>query len=204
MSSNLYSYLFFKSLYQPAEAFGELTKVDPAPVSILIRYSVWLLLLPPVFSLIGASNFGWRVGAPAPIEIPFDSLLLISVAYFFVLVFGLISTALISCWMASTYGANTSLGRHLALITIVGEPLAVASAVHLYPDVFVNVLILIPMMMWSMYLLYKGIPIVLETPPERGMLMASSLVGWLLVAAVSLLGLSMGLWTMGVGPLLGV
>jgi len=36
------------------------------------------------------------------------------------------------------------------------------------------------------------------------MLMASSLVGWLLVAAVSLLGISMGLWTMGVGPLLGV
>jgi len=36
------------------------------------------------------------------------------------------------------------------------------------------------------------------------MLMASSLVGWLLVAAVSLLGISMDLWTMGVGPLLGV
>jgi hypothetical protein len=34
--------------------------------------------------------------------------------------------------------------------------------------------------------------------------MASSLVGWLLVAAVSLLGISMGLWTMGLGPSLGV
>jgi hypothetical protein len=36
------------------------------------------------------------------------------------------------------------------------------------------------------------------------MLMASSLVGWLLVAAVSLLGISMALWTMGFGPFLGV
>jgi hypothetical protein len=134
----------------------------------------------------------------------FDTLVLVSLAYFFVLVFGLVSTSLISCWMASTYGASTSLGRHFALITIVGEPLALASGIHLYPDIFVNVLVLIPMMMWSMYLLYKGIPIVLETPPERGMLMASSLVGWLLVAAVSLLGISMSLWTMGVGPLLGV
>jgi len=89
-------------------------------------------------------------------------------------------------------------------MTIVGEPLAIASIAHLFPDVLVNVLVLIPTMIWSMYLLYKGIPIVLETPPERGMLMASSLVGWLLVAAVSLLGLSMSLWTMGVGPLLGV
>lgn len=204
MSSNIYPFLLFKSLYHPAEAFEELAKVDPSPLSILMRYSVWLLILPPLFSLLGASNFGWRVGGQSPIMMSFDTLVLVSVAYFLVLVFGLISTSLISCWMASTYGASTSLGRHFALITIVGEPLALASAIHLYPDVFVNVLVLIPMMMWSMYLLYKGIPIVLETPPERGMLMASSLVGWLLVAAVSLLGISMSLWTMGVGPLLGV
>lgn len=204
MSSSIYSFLLFRSLYQPIEAFKELTKVDPSPLSILVRYSLWLLILPPLFSLLGASNFGWRLGAPDPLILSLDTLIIVSLAYFFVLVFGLVSTSLISCWMASTYGANTSLGRHFALITIVGEPLAVASAVHLYPDVFVNVLVLIPMMMWSMYLLYKGIPIALETPPERGMLMASSLVGWLLVAAVSLLGLSMGLWTMGVGPLLGV
>ena len=133
-----------------------------------------------------------------------NSLILISVGYFFVLIFGLITTAIISNWMADTYGANDNLGQHFALITIVGQPLAIASIAHLYPDVLVNVLVLIPTMIWSMYLLYKGIPIVLDTPPERGMLMASSLVGWLLVAAVSLLGMSMILWTMGVGPALGV
>jgi len=93
---------------------------------------------------------------------------------------------------------------HFALITIVAAPLAVASISHLFPDVFFNVLILIPTMIWSMYLLYAGIPIVLEISPEKGMLMASSLVGWLLVAAVSLLGISVGLWTSGIGPFLGV
>jgi hypothetical protein len=167
-------------------------------------YAVWLLVLPPVFSLIGAANFGWRLGAAEPLYMTMDTLWLISLGYFAALAFGLISTAIISRWMASTYGANTSLGRHMALITIVGEPLAIASIAHLFPDVFVNVLVMIPTMIWSMYLLYKGIPIVLEIPPERGMLMASALVGWLLVAAVSLLGLSMTLWVMGVGPLLGV
>ncbi len=163
-----------------------------------------MLLLPPLFSLIGAANFGWRLGAAEPLVLSTDGLILVSIGYLLVLSFGLITTATISCWMAPTYGASTSLGRHVALITIVGEPLAIASLAHLYPDVFVNLLVLIPTMIWSMYLLYKGIPIVLEIPPERGMLMASSLVGWLLVAAVSLLGISMTLWTLGVGPLLGV
>jgi hypothetical protein len=55
-----------------------------------------------------------------------------------------------------------------------------------------------------MYLLYKGLPIVLKITPERGMLMASALIGYLLVAAVSLLGLTVALWGRGIGPSIGV
>ncbi|MBL4572033.1 MAG: DUF1282 family protein [Gammaproteobacteria bacterium] len=204
MSSNIFSYLLFKSLYQPLAAFKQLSQSEPSPIGVMLRYSIWLLILPPVFSLIGAANFGWRLGAAEPLRLPMDALLLVSLGYFVVLVFGLFSTALISSWMAATYGASTALGRHVALITIVGEPLAVGSLAHLYPDVFINILIMIPTMIWSMYLLYKGIPIALGITSEKGVLMASALVGWLLVAAVSLLGLSMMLWTLGVGPLLGV
>jgi len=204
MSTNIYSYLLFKSLYQPLEAFKRLSQAEPSPIGVMLRYSIWLLILPPAFSLIGAANFGWRLGAAEPLRLPIEALLLVSSGYFVVLVFGLFSTALISSWMAATYGASTALGRHVALITIVGEPLAVGSLAHLFPDVFINILIIIPAMIWSMYLLYQGIPIALGITSEKGMLMASSLVGWLLVAAVSLLGLSMMLWTLGVGPLLGV
>ena len=48
--------------------------------------------------------------------------------------------------------------------------------------------------------IYRGLPVVLHVGPERGMLMASSLIGWLLVAAVSLLGLTVALWSNGIGP----
>jgi len=204
VSSDIHSGLLFRSLYEPSAAFKELASAEVEVPSVFFKFSLWLVLLPPIFSLIGAANFGWRIGAEEPLMLDDQSLVLVSVGYFLVLIFGLFSTALISSWMASTYGASASLGKHLALITIVGAPLAIASIAHLFPDVLINVLVLIPTMIWSMYLLYKGIPVVLDTPPERGMLMASSLVGWLLVAAVSLLGISMGLWTAGVGPLLGV
>ena len=70
----------------------------------------------------------------------------------------------------------------------------------MFPHVFFNVLVMIPAVIWSMALLYRGLPVVLHIPPERGMLMSSALVGWLLVAAVSLLGISAGLWTAGLGP----
>ena len=58
MGNEIHSYLLLKSLIQPVAAFEELAKADPSPLSVLLRYSVWLLVLPPAFSLIGAANFG--------------------------------------------------------------------------------------------------------------------------------------------------
>jgi hypothetical protein len=74
---------------------------------------------------------------------------------------------------------------------------------HLYPHVFLNVVVLVPTLIWCMYLLYRGLPIVLRINPQRGMLMASALIGYLLVAAVSLLGLTAMLWIHGIGPRVG-
>jgi len=204
MSNDVSSSILIRAIFQPSIAFKQLSSGDPSSLMVLLKYSIWLLLLPPLCSWIGAFTFGWRLGADEPLMLPSSSLTAISVGYFLALLFGFISTAFISRWMASTYGARASLGLHFALITIVAAPLAVASITHLFPDVFLNVLILIPAMIWSMYLLYTGLPVVLEVTPEKGMLMASSLVGWLLVAAVSLLGISVGLWTEGIGPFLGV
>jgi hypothetical protein len=204
MSREISPSTFFMAIVEPGVGFPKLSGCNPSPVGVLFKYSIWLLLLPPVMSWFGASNFGWLLGAEDPLILPDSALTAISIGYFLALLFGFLSTAFISRWMASTYNANTSLGLHFVLITIVGSPLALASLGQWYPHILLNLLILIPAMIWSMFLLYKGLPIVLEISPERGMLMASSLVGWLLIAAVSLLGISLGLWTVGIGPFLGV
>ena len=106
--------------------------------------------------------------------------------------------------MADTYGATKSTGAHFALISIVGAPLAIVSAIHLFPHIVINLLAIIAALGWSMYLLYTGLPVAFKTTPEKGMLMASSLVGWLLVAAVSLLGITLVFWVLGIGPNLGI
>jgi len=204
MRETIQSWLFFRLLFKPTVVFEELSNTRPSPYSVFFRFILWLAVLPPVFSYIGTSRYGWNIGGAEPLFMTPGNLLVISIVYFFALLFGLVSTALIAQWMAGTYGARHSLGIHLALVTIIAAPLAVGSAVHLYPHVFINVLVLIPTLMWSMYLLYRGLPVVLKISPERGMLMASSLIGWLLVAAVSLLGLSVGLWGSGIGPSVGV
>ncbi len=204
MKSKISSWLIFRVLLRPSGVFDELSDTRPDPHVVFFRYLVWLAVIPPVFAYIGASTFGWRLGAAQPLYLDGGSLIVISMLYFFVLIFGFVSTAIVSQWMATTYGARYSLGIHFALVTIVAAPLAIGSAIHLYPHVFINVIVLIPTLMWSMFLLYRGLPVVLKISPERGMLMSSALIGYLLVAAVSLLGLIVALWGRGIGPSIGV
>jgi hypothetical protein len=204
MKTDISSWLVLRLLFQPSATFHELSEVRPEPLSILFRYLIWMAALPALFVFIGASIFGWHLGAQEPLFLSSGQLVLVSISYFFALLFGLISTAIVSQWMAITYGARDSLGYHFALVTIIAAPLCVGSVIHLYPHVFINVVVLIPTLIWSMFLLYRGLPIILKISPERGILMASAIIGYLLVGAVSLLGLTVALWGRGIGPSIGV
>ena len=204
MSATSSSWFPFRSLVDPVRGFAALADAQPDPVQVFFKQVFWLALAPPVFVFIGSLNFGWRLGAAEPLYLSGKALTLIGIGYFFALLLGLVCTAVLSKWMAATYGARDGLGVHLALVALVAAPLATGSVFHLFPHVFVNLLALIPALLWSLYLLYKGLPIALGIGPERGMLMASALIGCLLVGAVSLLGLTVALWTGGIGPTIGV
>ncbi|MBM2853603.1 MAG: hypothetical protein HW417_531 [Steroidobacteraceae bacterium] len=191
-----------KVLFRPKAAFETLAAQEPPATRVFFGFALWIGLLPPLFAYIGTMNFGWRLGVE-PVFLPQRTVFAISAAYFVALLLGFLSSAVIARWMAVTYDASQSLGRCFALMAVVGAPLAIGSVIHLYPHAFINLLVLVPTLIWSMYLLYRGLPVVLHTGPNRGMLMASALIAYLLVAAVSLLGVTVALWGSGLGPLIG-
>jgi len=188
----------------PGTVFQEIAEGDELAIHAIHRLTFLLIILPPVFAWVGSTVFGWRLGSADPMYFDTTGRIIISFFYAIALAFGYISTVLLASWMALTYGAKADLEAIGAMITVVVAPLSIASIAHLYPQVFINVLVMIPAVIWSMNLLYRGLPVVMHIPPERGMLMSSSIVAWLLVAFVSLLGISAGLWTYGIGPSVGV
>jgi hypothetical protein len=191
-----------KVLFAPDAVFSAVAAESPPAGRVFFRFALWIGLLPPLFAYVGTVRVGWRLGVE-PVFLEHATVLAICAAYFVALLFGFLSSAIIARWMAATYDASQSLGRCLALMAIVGAPLAVGSIVHLFPHAFLNVLVLVPVLIWCMYLLYRGLPVVLGTGPNRGMLMASALIAYLLVALVSLLGLTVAMWGSGIGPLIG-
>ena len=197
--------LLFAVLHTPGVVFRQIAEGNTRVIGSVQKLTFLLILLPPVFSFIGSTLFGWRLGAADPLYFDSTARIIISFFYADALILGYISTALIARWMSKTYGGGKVPTPSLfAFFTVVLAPICIASAAHIFPHIFFNVLVLIPTIIWSITLLYRGLPVVMNIPPERGMLMSSSLVGWLLVAFVSLLGLSAALWTYGIGPSIGV
>lgn len=172
--------------------------------AILKKEIWWFSLIPPIFLFVGTYFFGWRIGAAEPIRFELHILIAICAFYYVLLFGGLLILSLLSRWMAPTYSTTEDLGSHLTVIVTSAAPLFLGSVAHLFPHIIVNSLIFIPMLLWSLWVLYSTLPDLLETDPQRGMLHASSLVGIVMVAGVSLIGMSVVLWTVGIGPTIGV
>ena len=190
---------FGAALLAPYAAMADLGENPPSSARVFFGAALWLGLCPPLFAFVGTTVFGWRLGVE-PLFLPRSTIAAISAAYFVLLLVGLLSTALVARWMAVTYAADTSFSRCLVLVTLVGTPLALGSVVHLYPDAYVNVVVLVAALTWSMFFLYRGLPIILKTDPARGMMMASFLVAYVLISWVTLLCVTAVLWGLGIGP----
>lgn len=193
-----------RSMIAPEQVFEELAEASPGAVRVFVTNALWLILLPPCFLYVGTGYFGWQLGTIEPLRLPAETRLIVCAAYFVALGIGFVTAALVSRWAAVTYAARRELGAHFSLMCVIAAPPSLSSVVQLYPSVFLGVLVMVPALIWSMYLLYRGLPVVLHTTTEQGMLMASVVVGYLLVAAVTLLGLTVFLWVLGIGPALGV
>ena len=188
-------------LMSPRSVFTRLGSLEHVScIDVLFRYALWIGLIPPVSIYFGTHNYGWQFGAGDPVFISEGSLLAICIAYFCILLFSFFAVSYATCWMSATYAARKSLGHSAALISICGTPLVVGSVFHLYPSLALNVGVLIPVILWAVWLLYIGLPEVLCTNLEQGMLMASSIIGFLLVSISAFLTVTVLLWVEGFGP----
>jgi hypothetical protein len=70
----------------------------------------------------------------------------------------------------------------------------------LYPVLWFVVLVGLAAIAYSIYLLYSGVPIMMNIPEEKGFIYSSSVVTCGLVLLVSILAMTAIFWTLGFGP----
>ncbi|MDX1697636.1 MAG: Yip1 family protein [Thiohalobacterales bacterium] len=166
-------------------------------------YAVHVLILaaiPAISGFIGTTQFGWQIGAGDPVKLTAQSAGIIAVLYYLAMIVGVFSIGWMIHWMAETYGAETSLSQCVVLAAYTATPLFLIGIMQLYPVPWVNLVVGIPALAYTVYLLYSGVPIMMGISEDRGFLFSSAVLAVGLVALVALLAATAILWGMGLGP----
>ncbi|MFT6249281.1 MAG: hypothetical protein ACJAZQ_002496 [Cognaticolwellia sp.] len=157
-------------------------------------------LIPAICGYYAAAHIGWTIGVGDPIKISKSGAQMMAIAMYFALVLGVFALAYLIQWMAKTFDSNPSFIQSLELAAYTATPMLMVGIVTLFPVLWFVTLAGIAAVSYSVYLLYSGVPIMMNIPEEKGFIYSSSVVTCGLVLLVAIMALSAILWTMGFGP----
>lgn len=159
-----------------------------------------LAALPVIAGFYGTTQVGWEIGNRGVIKLTTDSALQISALYYITLLVGVFTIGKLIQWMGQTYDATQPLSICIALSTYTAMPLFLVGIVQIYPALWLNLVMGLPALAYSVYLLYTGVPVMMDVSKEQGFLFSSAVLAVGLVTLVAILAATVVLWGMGFGP----
>ena len=184
----------------PKEEWQEIRKENCGIGRCYCTHVLFLAAIPPLAGFIGTTQIGWQVGTSEVVKLTIESALAISLMYYLAMLVGVFSIGMLIHWMGQTYGAKQPLPRCIGLAAYTATPLFLTGIMGLYPILWLNFLVGLPALAYTVYLLYTGVPIMLEISKERGFLFSSAVLAVGLVALVALLAVTVVIWDSGIGP----
>lgn len=159
-----------------------------------------LAAVPAVAGYVGTTQVGWSFGGFAVHKLTTDSALQIAILTYLTMLLAVFSLGKAIHWMGQTYGSKQTLPQAIALAAYAATPLWLVGFFFLYPVLWINMLIGLPALAYTVYLLYTGVPVMMGVSTERGFLFSSAVLAVGLVMLVTVLAAMAILWNMGLGP----
>ncbi len=156
--------------------------------------------IPAIAGYIGTTQVGWSFGGFEVHKLTTESALQIAIITYLTMLVAVFSLGKAIHWMGQTYGSKQTLPQAIALAAYTATPLWLMGFFFLYPVLWFNMLIGLPALAYTIYLLYTGVPVMMSVSQERGFLFASAVLSVGLVILVAVLGAMAVLWSMGIGP----
>lgn len=190
----------FGLLVKPSAQWKTITELPENSFRTLLIYPWILAIIPAVAWYYGTTNVGWSVGDGDVIKLTRDSARTICILFYFTQVACLAAIGYFIHWMSDTYGAESTITRGIIIASLAATPMFIFGAVGFYPILWLDLLIGIVAVSWAVYLMYLGIPIVMDIPEERGFLFSSAVLGVALVILICLMVGAVILWDFGAAP----
>jgi len=187
-------------LFNPSEEWKKIRDVECTIGKCYCGYVFIMAAIAPISGYIGTTQFGWQFGAREAVKLSPDSALMIAIAYYLVMLVGVFSMGAMIHWMGNTYGSKKDLSRCVRLAAYTATPLFLVGIFELFPVLWLNFVIGLPALAYSVKLLYTGVPIMMEIDQERGFLFSSSILAVGMVALIVMMVATAILWFNGFAP----
>ncbi|MDC0662222.1 Yip1 family protein [Marinobacter sp. SS21] len=185
----------------PDDEWASIRKEHETPARVYVAYVLLLAAIGPVCAYMSTAHFGWSVGERT-LKLTEMSALQLSVLTYLAMLVGVFALGYAINWMARTYGAHEehNAANGIALAAYSCTPLFLAGFALLYPVPWFNALVFLGAACYGAWLLYDGLPIVMQIPKDQAIMYAGSLLAVALVILVSTRVGSVLLWSYGFGP----
>ncbi len=160
-----------------------------------------LAAIPPVSAFIGATQVGWAGGSGEIARLTTMSGVQIMIAFYLAMLVAVFVMGKAIHWMAITYRSESvDLDKCVVLSAYTATPLFLVGIVALYPVVWLNLLFGLGALAYTIYLLYTGVPIVMQISKEQGFLFSTAVLTVGMVTLVGMLAVTALLWGFGIAP----
>jgi hypothetical protein len=169
-------------------------------LSYSLIHIITVALIPSICGYYAAAHIGWSIGAGDAIKLTQQSAMVMAVAMYFALIGGVFALAYLIQWMAKTFDSTPTFTQALELAAYTATPILMIGLAALFPVLWFVVVAGLAALCYSIYLLYSGVPIMMNIPEEKGFIYASSVVTCGLILIVSILAATAIFWSLGFGP----
>jgi hypothetical protein len=187
-------------LFHPEEEWKSIRKENCTIGKCFCSHVLLLAAIPPIAGYIGTTQVGWQVVSREVHTLTQQSAISIAILSYLTILVAVFTIGKMIHWMGQTYGTKQTLSQCIALAAYTATPLYLSGIMLLYPVLWLNLLLGLPVLAYTVYLLYTGVPIVMGIPAERGFLFSTAVLAVGLVTLVAVLAATVILWDIGVGP----
>jgi hypothetical protein len=188
----------------PDRAWQRIRDERHSYLKVYLVHTPLLALIPVIAAWFGVTQVGWSIGNGAVVRLTPESALWLCVGAYFAQLAVIYALGEYIQWMSRSFGVSGDKTQRrygsMAMAVYSAAPLMVAGIVLVYPHLWLVATAFMIAGAYSVYLVYEGIPILMNIPKERGFIYSSSVVTVALVLAVVVLAGTVIIWGMGLGP----
>ncbi len=174
-------------MINPRKQWHAIAALTDEEIKRLLPYPIFMALLPPLAWYIGTTKVGWTVGGDDVVRITEGSAIPLIVLGYIALLGAVVFIGLMINWMSQTYQSEAFPIKGVVLMGYACTPIFLAGACAVYPVWWIDIALGTVAAIYTTYLIYMAIPIMMGVPWDRGFLYASAVFMIALVYVVVIL-----------------